>query len=179
MSARLTAASIYPQQLDGSFEAFGNTALTRINAVTANASYAYANRTNGMISSAQDDLNEHLFGWVNTTTGTMNNTLNELVDGLSSALNVRMPRAPFDVRVSWADVLSVTHLVGDIRQYPSFHSPPDLHHMPSSTKGHQHRKGAYVAAGQRARRFSARVADGAHAQRKSVARARTADSGGG
>lgn len=53
-----------------------------------NASEQWAIGTNHAITSTNDDINKHVFGWVNTTTGALNDTLNVFVDGMTDALNV-------------------------------------------------------------------------------------------
>ena len=52
-----------------------------------NASEQWAIGTNNVISSTNDDINKDVFGWVNTTTGALNDTLNTFVDGMTEALN--------------------------------------------------------------------------------------------
>ncbi|KAI9804749.1 MAG: hypothetical protein M1825_001117 [Sarcosagium campestre] len=52
-----------------------------------NASEQWAVGTNKVIDSTNDDINDKVFGWVNTTTGGVNNTLNTFVDQMSDALN--------------------------------------------------------------------------------------------
>ena len=52
-----------------------------------NASEAWAVGTNKAISATNNDINHNIFGWVNTTTGAMNNTLNVFVDTVTKTLN--------------------------------------------------------------------------------------------
>lgn len=52
-----------------------------------NSSQQWAVGTNEVIESTNNDLNEKIFGWVNTTTGTVNDTLNAFVDKMSDGLN--------------------------------------------------------------------------------------------
>lgn len=78
----------YSKQLDGSFNSIGDDFLSKINDQMQAASYEYANKSNELILTAQDELNDHVFRWVNTTTSTMNETLNEFMDGLATTLNV-------------------------------------------------------------------------------------------
>ncbi|KAK7544078.1 uncharacterized protein J3D65DRAFT_5113 [Phyllosticta citribraziliensis] len=52
-----------------------------------NASSSWANGTNKAIISVNDNLNDDLFGWVNTSTKAVNDTLNVFVDEMSDALN--------------------------------------------------------------------------------------------
>ncbi|SLM34665.1 plasma membrane fusion protein prm1 [Lasallia pustulata] len=53
-----------------------------------NASEQWAIGTNHAITTTNDDINKDVFGWVNTTTGALNDTLNVFVDGMTDALNV-------------------------------------------------------------------------------------------
>lgn len=52
-----------------------------------NASEAWAVGTNKAITTTNNDINDNIFGWVNTTTGAMNNTLNVFVDTITKTLN--------------------------------------------------------------------------------------------
>jgi hypothetical protein len=52
-----------------------------------NASLAWAVETNHVINSTNVKINEDIFGWVNKTTGAVNNTLNTFVDGMTEAIN--------------------------------------------------------------------------------------------
>ncbi|GAO50797.1 hypothetical protein G7K_4918-t1 [Saitoella complicata NRRL Y-17804] len=52
-----------------------------------NSSETWANSTNAQINSTQTDLNDKLFGWVETSTTAMNDTLNTFVDELTTVLN--------------------------------------------------------------------------------------------
>ena len=56
--------------------------------VLNNASEQWAIGTNQVIASTNKDINHDVFGWVNTTTGAVNETLNLFVDGMTEALNV-------------------------------------------------------------------------------------------
>ena len=62
---------------------FANTVVTALN----NASEAWAVSANDVISSTNTKVNDDLFGWVNTTTTAMNNTLNIFSDDMIQALN--------------------------------------------------------------------------------------------
>lgn len=53
-----------------------------------NASEQWATGTNGIISAKNAKINDDVFGWVNTTTGAVNDTLNVFVDGMMDVLNV-------------------------------------------------------------------------------------------
>jgi len=52
-----------------------------------NASESWANGTNAAITATNNDINQKVFGWVNTSTTAVNDTLNEFVDGMSDVLN--------------------------------------------------------------------------------------------
>ncbi|KAI7512478.1 hypothetical protein KC347_g2419 [Hortaea werneckii] len=52
-----------------------------------NASQQWAIGTNTIINNTNADINEDVFGWVNTSTNAVNDTLNTFVDGMVDALN--------------------------------------------------------------------------------------------
>ena len=52
-----------------------------------NASASWANGTNDAIMDVNNDINHKVFGWVNTTTGAINNTLNIFVNDTIGVLN--------------------------------------------------------------------------------------------
>lgn len=52
-----------------------------------NASEQWAIGTNKAITATNNDINHNVFGWVNTTTGAVNNTLNLFVDETTKILN--------------------------------------------------------------------------------------------
>lgn len=52
-----------------------------------NASEQWAIGTNRVIESTNADINKKVFGWVNTTTSTLNDTLNTFVEEMSNVLN--------------------------------------------------------------------------------------------
>ena len=52
-----------------------------------NASAQWALGTNHAITSTNHDINQNVFGWVNTTTGAINHTLNVFVDQTTKVLN--------------------------------------------------------------------------------------------
>ena len=62
---------------------FAGTVVAALN----NASEAWANDANGVISSANDKVNQDVFSWVNTTTTALNDTLNVFVDDMNTVLN--------------------------------------------------------------------------------------------
>ncbi|CAO1631211.1 unnamed protein product [Parajaminaea phylloscopi] len=89
----------FEHQVNGTTFDFEQLATARIDSLTASASQDFADRSNALLSSAQNDLNEHLFGWVNTTTGAINATLNEFVDGVATAVNDTFAGTPLFVPV--------------------------------------------------------------------------------
>ena len=52
-----------------------------------NASAEWASDANGVITHLDDDLNKNIFGWVNTSTHAVNDTLNTFVDKTTGVLN--------------------------------------------------------------------------------------------
>lgn len=60
----------------------------KVVAALNNASEQWAVGTNKVITSTGTDINSNVFGWVNTTTGAVNNTLNIFVDQTTKALNL-------------------------------------------------------------------------------------------
>jgi len=58
-----------------------------INALN-NASEQWAVGTNAIINDTNTNINDDVFGWVNTTTTAVNSTLNLFVDGMVDALNI-------------------------------------------------------------------------------------------
>ena len=59
-----------------------------------NASQQWAVATNQVIDSANTDINKEVFGWVNKTTGAVNDTLNTFVSDMSDALNTTFGGTP-------------------------------------------------------------------------------------
>ncbi|PNS16938.1 Plasma membrane fusion protein prm1 [Sphaceloma murrayae] len=59
-----------------------------------NASQQWAVGTNDIINATNTKINDDVFGWVNTTTGAMNNTLNTFVDGMMEGLNATFGGTP-------------------------------------------------------------------------------------
>lgn len=69
--------------LTNQVSAFADKVVTSLN----NASEQWAIGTNQVIDSTNQDINQNLLGWVNTTTGALNNTLNVFVNGYTEVLN--------------------------------------------------------------------------------------------
>ena len=59
---------------------FSNTIATAINGNMLNQSAVYAAQVNAEVDSIQSTINEGVFGWVNSTTSTLNTTLNNFYD---------------------------------------------------------------------------------------------------
>lgn len=66
---------------------FSNTITTSINESMYNQSAAYAREVNSQVDAVQTSLNDGLFGWVNGTTTTLNQTLNEFYADVENAVN--------------------------------------------------------------------------------------------
>ncbi|KAF2154305.1 hypothetical protein K461DRAFT_126594 [Myriangium duriaei CBS 260.36] len=64
-----------------------------VNSLT-NASEQWSIGTNQVINQTNAKINQDVFGWVNTTTGAINNTLNEFVDGMTKGLNMTFGGTP-------------------------------------------------------------------------------------
>lgn len=65
-------------------DAFADKVVASLN----NASMQWAVGTNHVINDTNTKINHDVFGWVNTTTGAVNTTLNLFVDGMMDVLNV-------------------------------------------------------------------------------------------
>ncbi|KAJ4483902.1 hypothetical protein J3R30DRAFT_1846957 [Lentinula aciculospora] len=77
---------------------FSNTIATSMNASMYNQSAAYANNVNSHIDNLQSSINDGLFGWVNGTTTTLNDTLatfySDIQDAISDAFNGTLLEEP-------------------------------------------------------------------------------------
>ncbi|TDL26080.1 hypothetical protein BD410DRAFT_742528 [Rickenella mellea] len=65
----------YSQQVASTVSDFSNTIATSVNASMFNQSSFYANDINGRVDAIQSSINNGLFGWVENTTTTLNDTL--------------------------------------------------------------------------------------------------------
>ncbi len=83
----------YSTQLERNLDALVQQTLGDVNATMWDASRDFAQASNTVLQHSQDGLNDHLFQWVNTTTGVMNNTLNEVSDAIADVLNVSSCRS--------------------------------------------------------------------------------------
>ncbi|KAI5295520.1 plasma membrane fusion protein prm1 [Ascosphaera acerosa] len=70
-------------QLTGEMSEFSDKVVQSVQ----NASVMWANGTNAIITHTNDDINRHVFGWVNTTTQGVNTTLNTFMDHTMGTLN--------------------------------------------------------------------------------------------
>ncbi|SJK97131.1 related to Plasma membrane fusion protein PRM1 [Armillaria ostoyae] len=77
----------YDAQAAASTADFTNTIATSINNSMYNQSAAYANDVNSQVTAMQSTINDGIFGWVNTTTTTLNDTVVEFYNGVQSAVN--------------------------------------------------------------------------------------------
>ncbi|KAE8269867.1 hypothetical protein A4X09_0g2480 [Tilletia walkeri] len=80
-------ATEYDHRLSGSLNDFTVEIRDQLQASFLGQSVAYANQVNAHINTYEHNINQDVFGWVNTTTTTMNNTLNEFVDLVEEAIN--------------------------------------------------------------------------------------------
>ncbi|GAA5951636.1 hypothetical protein JCM3765_005989 [Sporobolomyces pararoseus] len=65
---------------------FSNSVVTSLNSKMNESSYDFALRSNQMILSVEDGINEDLFGWVNGTTEALNTTIIGFYDGITSSI---------------------------------------------------------------------------------------------
>ena len=77
----------YQAQAASSISDFSNTIASSMNNSMYNQSAFYANDVNAHVDTIQNSINNGLFGWVNGTTTTLNNTLNEFYDDIQSAVS--------------------------------------------------------------------------------------------
>ncbi|KAJ7745438.1 hypothetical protein DFH07DRAFT_942850 [Mycena maculata] len=78
----------YSQQANATATDFSNTIATSINASMFNQSATYANSVNAHVDTIQDAINDGLFGWVNTTTTTLNTTIETFYEDIQNAVNL-------------------------------------------------------------------------------------------
>jgi hypothetical protein len=79
-------ASKYEERSASTAADFSNTIATSINSSMYNQSAAYATQVNDQMDTIQNTLGGGVFGWVNTTTVTLNETLNEFYTDIQSAV---------------------------------------------------------------------------------------------
>ncbi|GAC99243.1 potential pheromone-regulated membrane proteinPrm1 [Pseudozyma hubeiensis SY62] len=86
----------YTSSIDTSLTNLSSSVIDLVNDHMRNASFAYSNSANTVILQVQSELNNHVFSWVNTTTFTMNATLNQFVDGITDTLTTTFGGTPFN-----------------------------------------------------------------------------------
>ncbi|CAG8612202.1 2971_t:CDS:2 [Ambispora leptoticha] len=84
----------YRKPLEETFNTFGNAVMNLMNSELNTTSKAFASGSNNAISGVENDINRNLLGWVNTTTTTLNSTLNTAVDDLTSFITNTFNGAP-------------------------------------------------------------------------------------
>ncbi|CAG8705343.1 14005_t:CDS:2, partial [Dentiscutata erythropus] len=84
----------YHTPIQQAISAFGNNVLNLINSRLNNTSQQYANGTNFVISTLENGINQNLLEWVNTTTTTLNNTLNTAIDDISTLIQNTFQSVP-------------------------------------------------------------------------------------
>ncbi|KAI0072507.1 hypothetical protein K474DRAFT_1604961 [Panus rudis PR-1116 ss-1] len=77
----------YSERAVASANDFSNTIATSMNASMYNQSAAYAADVNSRVDAIQSTVNDGLFGWVNGTTTTLNDTINEFYNDIQNAVN--------------------------------------------------------------------------------------------
>ncbi|KAF7356888.1 Plasma membrane fusion protein PRM1 [Mycena venus] len=78
----------YSAQAADTATGFSNTIATSINASMYNQSAAYASSVNAHVDSIQSTINDGLFGWVNSTTTTLNTTIENFYEDIQNAVNL-------------------------------------------------------------------------------------------
>ncbi|SNX84910.1 related to PRM1 - Pheromone-regulated multispanning membrane protein [Melanopsichium pennsylvanicum] len=86
----------YTNDINTSLTHLSSEIVDMVNTHTQNASYEFSQSANAVILDVQTELNSHVFSWVNTTTFTMNSTLNEFLDGITDALTTTFGGTPFN-----------------------------------------------------------------------------------
>lgn len=74
-------------QVDEGLSSIRGSIIDSLNDRTRNSSIAYANGTNTVLLGVQNGINDDMFGWVNSSTTTLNDTLVEFYAGLTGAIN--------------------------------------------------------------------------------------------
>ena len=77
----------YSDRAASSVSDFSNTIATSINNSMYNQSATYANDVNGRVDAVQSTINQGVFGWVNGTTVTLNNTIVEFYNDVQTAVS--------------------------------------------------------------------------------------------
>lgn len=79
-------ADKFSQQAVASVDSYSDLIATSINGSMYNQSATYANDVNSRVDAIQATINDGVFGWVNGTTTTLNNTLNTFYNDLQNAV---------------------------------------------------------------------------------------------
>ncbi|KAG6874500.1 hypothetical protein C0995_010410 [Termitomyces sp. Mi166 len=77
----------YQQRSADATADFSNTIFTAINGSMYNQSATYANEVNARVDTIQTTINDGVFGWVNTTTVSLNTTVNNFYDDVQKVVN--------------------------------------------------------------------------------------------
>ena len=77
----------YEQQASASVSDFSNLIATSVNASMYNDSATYAGQVNARVDAIQSSINDGLFGWVNSTTTTLNETVNTFYSDVQNLVN--------------------------------------------------------------------------------------------
>ena len=76
----------YQERSASTASSFSNLIATSINNTMYNQSAAYANGVNAQVDIVQNTINQGVFGWVNTTTVTLNNTINTFYNDVQNVV---------------------------------------------------------------------------------------------
>ena len=77
----------FQQQTEASVSDFSSLIATSMNASMYNQSAAYAAQVNTRVDHVQSTINDGVFGWVNTTTTTLNDTVNTFYSDVQGVIN--------------------------------------------------------------------------------------------
>ncbi|KIY61770.1 hypothetical protein CYLTODRAFT_495068 [Cylindrobasidium torrendii FP15055 ss-10] len=77
----------YKEQAASTASGFSNTIALSLNANMQNQSAAYASSVNAQVDSMQTQINEGMFGWVENTTSTLNETIVEFYDAVQDGVS--------------------------------------------------------------------------------------------
>ena len=86
----------FEQQTAASVSDFSGVIATSINASMYNQSAAYATQINTRVDSVQSTINDGLFGWVNGTTTTLNDTVNAFYTDIQNVVNSVFNNTPLN-----------------------------------------------------------------------------------
>ncbi|TKY85406.1 hypothetical protein EX895_005568 [Sporisorium graminicola] len=86
----------YSSSINTSLAHLSSDVIAVVNDHSRNASLEFSTSANAIIAQVETQLNEHVFRWVDTTTSTMNATLNTFVDGITESLESTFGGTPFN-----------------------------------------------------------------------------------